>query len=477
MAKDNTKVFSDYSVPKAVATLAVPSILGMLINIIYNLADTFFVGQTGDPNQVSAVSVSMPLFLLFMAIGNLFGVGGCAFISRSLGEGKRERIKTISSFCLYSGIAVSIVMAALYIAFRRPLLFLVGASDNSIGFACDYLFWVSLGAPFVTASITFCNLIRGEGAAKESMLGMVLGQLTNIVLDPIFILHSGDKLLFFRLPFGLGMGVSGAAIATVLGNVVSVLFFMAYFLRGRSILSITPARYSAKNGIFRGVVSVGAPAALTNLLMSVSNIVINMFLSHYGDNAVAAMGVAMKANMLVVMLQLGLAQGIQPLVGYCYGAKNYARMKKSILFSIMCNIVIGSLMTGIYLAFRHEVIAVFIDNEEVIAYGVKMLTALMAPGPLIGIIFIVNFSFQGMGKGFQSLLLAVARQGLVYLPMLFIMDWLVGLEGLIWSQPAADAVCIVLSLVLFFTTVHKLQREQNAQPAGSVNPEAAQQTK
>lgn len=460
--KDNTKVFSDYPIPKAVAMLAVPSMLGMLINIIYNLADTFFVGQTGDPNQVSAVSVSMPLFLLFLAIGNLFGVGGCAFISRSLGEGRRDRIKTISSFCLYSGIAVSAVLAVLFLFFRRPLLYLVGASDYSIDYACSYLFWVALGAPFVTASITLCNLIRGEGAARESMAGMVIGQLTNIILDPIFILDSGERLFFFPLPFGLGLGVAGAAIATVLGNVVSVLFFIGYFLKGKSILSITPARFSAKNDILKGVIGVGAPAALTNLLMSLSNIVINMFLSQYGDNAVAAMGVAMKANMLVVMLQLGLAQGIQPLVGYCYGAKDYTRMKKSITFSIVCNIVIGSLMTAFYLFFRHNVIAVFIDNEEVIAYGVKMLTALMAPGPLIGIIFIVNFSFQGMGKGFQSLILAVGRQGLVYLPMLFIMDYLVGLEGLIWSQPAADAVCIVLSLVMFSVTVKKLQREQEA---------------
>ena len=469
MAKDNTRVFSDYSVPKAVAMLAVPSMLGMLINIIYNLADTFFVGQTGDANQVSAVSVSMPLFLLFMALGNLFGVGGCAFISRSLGEGRRERIKAISSFCLYGSVLASAVLAVLFLLFRRPLLYLVGASDFSIDYATDYLFWVALGAPFVTGSITLCNLIRGEGAAKESMTGMVLGQLTNIILDPIFILHSGDRLFFFHLPFGFGMGVAGAAIATVLGNVVSVLFFVVYFLRGKSILSITPSRFSAKGGIFKGVVSVGAPAALNNLLMSVSNIVINMFLSHYGDNAVAAMGVAMKANMLVVMLQLGLAQGIQPLVGYCYGAKNYNRMKKSILFGIACNIVIGTVMTAFYLFFRRQVIAVFIDNAEVIEYGVKMLTALMAPGPLIGIIFIINFSFQGMGKGFQSLILAAGRQGLIYLPLLFIMDALVGLEGLIWAQPAADAVCIVLSLVMFLVTVNKLQRQEQHQIQNQTN--------
>ena len=461
MAKDKTLVFSEYKIPKAVATLALPAMLGMLINIVYNLADTFFVGQTGDANQVSAVSVAMPLFLFFLALGNLFGVGGCAFISRSLGEGNKDKIKTISSFCIYSGIGVSVILATIFILVRKPMLYLAGASDNSIDFAVDYLFWIALGAPFIVTSINVCNLIRGEGAARDSMTGMVIGQITNIILDPIFILSTGDKLFGVSLPFGLGMGVAGAAIATVLGNIVSVLYFLIYFLRGKSILSITPNRYSAKNGIMKGVISVGAPAALTNLLMSMSNIVINMFLSHYGDTAVAAMGVAMKANMLVVMLQLGLAQGIQPLVGYCYGAKNYTRMNKSIRFGTFCNLVIGISVTVFYMFARQKVIGVFINNDEVIEYGVKMLTALMSSGAVLGILFIINFSFQGMGKGFQSLILAVGRQGLIYLPLLFIMDKLVGLEGIIWAQPTADFICIIASIIMYRAVLSKLKKDSN----------------
>jgi putative MATE family efflux protein len=458
-AKDNTEVFSQYKVPKAVATLAVPSMLGMLINIIYNLADTFFVGQTNNANQVAAVSVSMPLFMIFIAIGNLFGVGGCAFISRSLGEGKNDRIKTISSFCIYTGIIVSIVIGVLYIVFRQPLLYLVGASDNTIDYAKDYLFWIALGAPFIITAMLAGNLVRGEGSAKESMIGMVIGQIANIVLDPIFILKTGDSLFGFKMPFGLDMGVAGAAIATVIGNILTIIYFLAYFLKGKSILSITPARYSAKNGIAKGVISVGTPAAINNLLMSFSNIVINMLLVKYSDNAVAAMGIAMKANMLVTMMQLGLAQGLQPLVGYCYGAKNYKRMRSSIRFGMLCNIVIGGVITVFYIVFRRNVIGIFIDDAEVIDYGVKMLTALMAPGTLIGIQFIINFSFQGMGKGIQSFILAASRQGLIYLPVLFIMDHFVGLEGLIWAQPTADFACIALSIIMFRHTVKQLNKQ------------------
>ncbi len=458
--RDNTLIFSEYKIPKAVAALAVPSMLGMLINIVYNLADTFFVGQTNDANQVAAVSVSMPLFMLILAVGNLFGVGGCAFVSRSLGEGNKDKIKTISSFCIYGGIMVGVVMAVIFAAFRRPLLYLIGASDNTIDFACDYLFWIALGSPFSVTAIMAGNLIRGEGAAKQSMFGMIIGQIANIILDPIFILGAGDKLFGISMPFGFNLGVSGAAIATVIGNILSVLYYLIYFLKGKSILSISPKRFSGKNGVAKGVISVGMPAALNNLLMSLSNIVINMFLIKYGDSAVAAMGVALKANMLVTMLQIGLGQGIQPLVGYCYGARNFARMKSSIIFSMICNIVIGTSVTAFYLVFREQVIRLFIDDAQVVEYGVKMLTALMTPGFAIGVMFIINFAFQGMGKGIQSLILAAGRQGLVYLPVLIIMDKAVGLEGLIWAQPAADFVCIVLSIIMFAFTMKKLKKQQ-----------------
>lgn len=458
--KDNTKVFAEYKVPRAVAAMALPSMMGMLINIVYNLADTFFVGQTGDSNQVAAVSVSMPLFMFFIAVGNLFGVGGCAFISRSLGEGQKDRVKTISSFCIYGALICGFIIGIFFFFFREPLLYLIGASDNTIGFAKDYLKWVAIGSPFSVLSITVCNLVRGEGAAKTSMIGSVLGQIVNVILDPIFILDSGDKLFGITLPFGFDMGVAGAAIATVLGNVFSVVFFLVYFLRGKSILSITPKRFSMKNGIAKGVINVGLPACLNGLLMSLSNIIVNIVLVSYGDNAVAAMGVAMKANMLVVMLQIGLGQGVQPLIGYCYGAKNYTRMKKCMGFSIVCNIVIGTVMMLFYLVFRENVISMFIDDAEVVSLGVKMLTAIMSPGPVIGIMFVLNFAFQGMGKGIQTFILSVGRQGIIYIPLLFILNKLVGLDGIIWAQAAADFVCVIMSIVMFIFVMKGINKKE-----------------
>ena len=458
--KDNTKVFEEYTVPKAVMTMALPSMLSMLINIVYNLADTFFVGQTGDSNQVAAVSVSMPLFLLFIAMGNLFGVGGCAFVSRSLGEGKKDRVKTISAFCIYASIILGAVLGIIFFTLKNQILMLVGASKNTVGLAADYLKWVALGAPSIVLAITATNLVRGEGAAKESMIGSVIGQIANIILDPIFILDKGDKLFSITMPFGFNMGVAGAAIATVIGNILTVIYFLVYFLRGKSILSITPKRFSMGNGIAKGVIGVGLPAAVNNLLMSVSNIIVNVVLIKYGDNAVAAMGIAMKANMLVVMLQIGLAQGVQPLIGYCYGAQNYKRMKKCMRFSIICNVVIGTVMTLFYLFFRRTVIELFINNNDVIELGEKMLLALMASGPVIGIMFVLNFSFQGMGKGIQSMILSLGRQGLIYVPMLFIMNSLIGLEGIIWSQSTADICCVITSIVMFALINKNIKKQE-----------------
>lgn len=196
--------------------------------------------------------------------------------------------------------------------------------------------------------------------------------------------------------------------------------------------------------------------------MSISNIIVNVVLIKYGDSAVAAMGIAMKANMLVVMLQIGLGQGVQPLVGYCYGAQNYKRMRKCLRFSIICNIIIGTAMTGFYLLFRRNVIELFINDAQVIDLGVKMLLALMASGPVIGIMFVLNFSFQGMGKGIQSMILSLGRQGIIYVPMLFIMNKLIGLEGIIWSQTTADICCVIMSIIMFIFINKGIKKKESS---------------
>lgn len=442
----NHDIFEKAPIPKAVATLALPTILSMLVTIFYNMADTFFVGQTGDELQVAAVSVTTPVFLLLMAVGNIFGIGGSSLISRLLGQREHDKVKHVSAFCFYGGILAGIIMMFLFLLGMNPILSLIGCSSDTLGYAREYLSYISYGAVFVVLSTAFGNVVRAEGAAKIAMIGMMIGTVVNIVLDPIMILT-------------MDMGVAGAAIATVIGNVCSVIFYVWYLICGKSILSISPKDFMVKNHIFTGVCSIGLPASINNVLMSTSNIVMNKFLASYGDTEVAAMGIAMKANMLVILLQIGLATGIQPLIGYNYGSGNTGRMKKIMRFGMMCNVLFGITITIVYFIFTEPIIRIFIDKAGVIAPGVNMLRAIMLSGPFVGILFVFNFTFQAMGKAVPSLVLSLSRQGLVFFPVLLLANHFIGLNGIVYSQPIADFIAIFMALFMFLIINRNMKKK------------------
>ncbi len=442
------KIFSSYPIPKAVAALALPCVLSNIVNVIYNMADTYFVSLMEDTNATAAVSITMPVFLFFVAFGNIFGVGGSAYISRSLGAGKREKVKQISSFCVFSSIGAGVLLLSLILIFINPLVSGLGASAGAVSeYSRDYLKYIALGGPLIVTSITASNLIRGEGAAKESMIGMMIGTVTNIILDPVMI------LIF-------DMGVGGAAIATVIGNLASVVYYAFYLIRGNSILSCNPKRFYAGNGIASNVIPIGVPAAINNILMSLSNIILNNLMKDYGEAAVAALGIAMKVNMLIVFVQMGMGMGIQPLIGYSFGAKNIKRLKGTIKFTILCTVIFGTILSVLYFIFTSSIINLFNGENDplVTEYGVKILRALIITGPFIGIMFAFNFAFQGMGKPVPSLVLSLGRQGLIFLPVVIIMNRIFAFDGIIYAQPAADLICVVLSAIMFAVIVSKQKR-------------------
>lgn len=442
------KIFSSYPIPKAVAALALPCVLSNIVNVIYNMADTYFVSLMEDTNATAAVSITMPVFLFFVAFGNIFGVGGSAYISRSLGAGKREKVKQISSFCVFSSIGAGVLLLALILIFINPLVSGLGASAGAVSeYSKDYLKYIALGGPLIVTSITASNLIRGEGAAKESMIGMMIGTVTNIILDPVMI------LIF-------DMGVGGAAIATVIGNLASVVYYAFYLIRGNSILSCNPKRFYAGDRIAANVIPIGVPAAINNILMSLSNIILNNLMKDYGEAAVAALGIAMKVNMLIVFVQMGMGMGIQPLIGYSFGAKNIKRLKGTIKFTILCTVIFGTILSVLYFIFTSSIINLFNGENDplVTEYGVKILRALIITGPFIGIMFAFNFAFQGMGKPVPSLVLSLGRQGLIFLPVVIIMNRIFAFDGIIYAQPAADLICVVLSAIMFAVIVSKQKR-------------------
>lgn len=439
---NNRQLFEDAPVSRAVAVMAIPTMISMLVVVIYNMADTFFIGQTGDPMQVAAVSLATPVFMVLMALGNLFGIGGSSAISRALGEKKTERARQLSSFCCYGSLGLGICMSGLFLVGMDTILKMIGASENTIDYARNYLSYIALGGPFIMFGTAFGNILRGEGASKESMIGNMIGTITNIVLDPIMI-------LVFK------WGVAGAAIATVIGNMAASGFYLQYFLRKKSSLSIRLKDFRMGERIAVSVASIGIPASLNNILMSCANIVLNHVLASYGDTPVAAMGVAMKANMLVVLLQIGLCSGIQPLVGYNYGARNKKRLMKVFWFTGACAVIMGTLLTVFMVIAREGIIQAFINDEAVVAYGIQMVIALQISGPVIGILFLCINTLQGMGKALPSLILTICRQGLVFIPLVFLLNGMFGLEGVIYAQPVADFVSILLASVLCMRILRK----------------------
>lgn len=408
--------------------------------LVYNLADTFFIGQTKDPFMVAAISISTPVFLIFMAVGLLFGIGGTSLISRMLGEGRNEMAKKVSSFCFWTGGVIGVIAMIFIMAFASPISTLVGASGQTIGYSREYLQIVSVGIPFLIISNSFSNIIRSEGRAKTAMSGMIIGNLVNIILDPIMII-------------GFGWNVAGAAIATVLGNVCSAVFYLCHLLSKKTILSISLKDYRVGGGVAGGVMAIGIPASLNSIMMSVSNIIINNYMADFGDMAVAGLGVAMKVNMIVVMLLIGLGSGIQPLLGYCYGAGNKQRYFAVLKFSMILAFCLSAVMTAICYCEAGPLVKAFLEDPDAFEYGMTFSRIYILSGPVIGILFVLMNAIQSLGAALPSLILSICRQGLVFIPILMIFSKVFNTAKMLaYAQPVTDYVAVATALVIFIVT-------------------------
>ncbi len=430
-------------VSKAVATMAIPSVISSLVTVVYNMADTFFVGQTGDPLQVAAVSLTNPIFILFMAVANMFGMGGSAVASMALGEQNQKRMKQVSTFITYASLAVGILFALVLVGFMQPILSIFGANEETYALARGYVFHISYGAPFIIWSAAASFVVRSEGASKEAMIGSMIGTIANIVLDPVLI-------------SGFHLGAAGAAVATTLGNILASLYYLWYFVKKSNNFSIGIRNFTCRYGIFSGICSCGLPTAIFSTLMSVSTIVLNQILVAYGNAPVAAIGIVFKANMFITFLQMGLANGVQPLLGYNFGSGDKKRFQDIAAYTKKCCIVIGILATLLFFVFRRQIIGLFIQDEEVIMYGVRMLIAYMLSGPVIGILFMNMNCMQSVGKAFWATILSVLRQGVLLIPLLFLLNALGGLTGVIYGQALTDYIAVILSVLMWRKCIAQL---------------------
>ena len=452
MEQKSLEVFESMPVPKAVFKNALPAMAAMLMVLVYNLADTFFIGQTHDALQVAAVSLATPVFLIFMAVGTVFGMGGTSVISRALGEGRKDYAKKVCSFCMWGCVIVGVVMAALFLIFMEQILSLIGASSDTWDLAKTYLMIVVCSGPFVLISNCYANVIRTEGESGRACMGQLLGNLLNVVLDPIMIL-------------GFGWNIAGAAIATVIGNVFGAGYYISYFLRGKSSLSVRLKDFTLREKVCSSVLAIGVPAALGSMLMSVSQIIINSQMAEYGDMAIAGMGVAMKVVTITGMVCMGLGQGVQPLLGYCVGAKLWKRFKDVFKFSIIFSLILGVVLTVICYLFTNQIVSAFLTDVTAFDYAVQFAKILLTTSFMFGVFYVLTNALQAMGAATASLVINLSRQGIIFIPALFILKAVLGLTGLVWAQPVADILSILLAAVLYVNTYKKLSIQKTETPS------------
>lgn len=429
--------FRNDPIPKIVLKNSIPALIAMIMVMVYNLADTFFLGLTKNDLQVTAVSFATPLFMIFMSLGTLFGVGGTSVISRALGEGKTERAKNACSFCMWMCVMIGALFMILLWVFLDDITVMLGASENSIGLTKDYL-RIAIGCGvFSMISNCFSSIVRTEGEAMKAMTGTLLGNLLNMILDPVFIL-------------GFKWGVTGAAVATVIGNAVAAGYYILYFLKGKSALSIHPKHFSVREGILTGVLSVGISASLANLLVSISSIVVNSQLAQYadGDMLVAGYGVTAKVIMIVTLIGIGIGSGVQPFLGFCYGAKEKERLTKGIRFSAMFGLIFCLVISALCYVFAEPIVKVFLTETSALEAGVHFTRILMSTAWLIGAFAICQNTLQAIGAATPALLASVFRQGIIFVPAVFIMKALIGVDGLIWAQPIADVLSLAVVILM-----------------------------
>ncbi len=434
---NDNELMKTMPVPQAVAKMAIPSIISSLVTVVYNMADTFFVGQTGDPLQVAAVSLTNPIFILFMAFANMFGMGGSAAASIAMGENNKKRMKQVSAFInIRFRSASALSLPPCWSCSSQPILGIFGANAETYDLAKGYVFHISYGAPFIIWSAAASFVVRSEGSSREAMIGSMIGTVANIVLDPIMI-------------SGLHMGAAGAAIATTIGNVMASAYYLWYFVKKSPNFSILPKDFSLENRLAATVCSCGLPTAIFSMLMSLSTIILNQILVAYGNAPVAAIGIVFKANMFITFLQMGLANGVQPLLGYNFGSGDTKRFHAVESYTKKCCLIVGILATALFFFFRRPIIQMFINDEEVIQCGVRMLVAYMLSGPVIGILFVNMNCMQSAGKALPATILSILRQGVLLIPILYLLNGLFGLNGVIFGQALTDYIAVVLSIGLW----------------------------
>lgn len=441
-------IFENMPDRKAVLTLAVPTVISQLIVLIYNLADTWFIGQTGDPLQVAAVTVSYPLFMLLSGFGNLFGIGGGSLISRLLGRGEQGNAGKIGTFVIWASSIAALAYSFLIFGFGGQALRVLGIGGETLIFAEQYLFWTVVigGIPMVLNQV-LANIVRAQGRARTASIGMSVGGILNVLLDPLFI-------------FGLHMNVAGAALATCVSNVVSVLYLFGHIIRTKkeSTVQLTVFPQKIRPSYVAEVFSVGTPAALQIVLASVSNSVMIRLMSGYVESAVSGLGIAQKIEMIPFQIVQGLSSGVLPLIAYNYASGDRKRMDSVVRFSLASGFVLSVLMFAMAELSAPWLVRFFIEDAATIEYGAVFTRLRCISLPFINIEFMLISVFQGIGGAKQAFVLSFFRKGIFDLPLMMLANVLWPMYGLMLVGPVMEFLGGSLAVFLYQRQAHTESR-------------------
>lgn len=435
-------LFEKAPVYKAYFKFTLPVVLGMVISLIYNMADTYFIAATGNTDLVAGISLSTPIFTLPMAMGNIFAQGGSSLISRLFGQKRDDDGKRISAFCFCAAFLVGLAFTALLLPGQKAIAYLLGADSDTCRYASQYIGWLAAGAPFIVVSFVPLNLLRTEGFAGASMVGSILGAVVNMVLDPVFI-------------SALGMGAAGAAIATVIGYVCTDVYFVVFLLTKSRKLSVDPRGMRVTGGEVQQILMVGIPASITNLMQSVSVALTNRCLLFYGNEMVATMGIVLKVSMVASLILVGFAFGAQPLVGYNYGARNGKRLKSILSFWYRFECSLAVVLAAALSAAARPLIGLFFEEPALIETGVLMLRLQQAGMLFVAVVLVSTCIFQATGKAREALLLSVSRQGVIYAAALLVLSLTIGYYGILAAQAVSDLLTAILAVVLLRRSVYR----------------------
>ena len=436
-------MFRDQPIWKAILTLAVPSVLTILVMVIYNIADMFFIGMLGDDNQVAAVAVVGPVFSLATAVGTTIGAGGCTVIANVLGAGEREQAKNLSSLCIWASIGFGAVFAVLLLLATKPILHLLGATEDLMGNAGAYMRILALGSPLMLFSMVMASAIRAEGILLPGMLSHMAGTVTNLVLDPLFILN-------------LRLGVSGAAIATVIGNLLASVILVIVIRTRSAVMKFEPSYGLQKPSLLLRIVMVGLPNGVSSILSGLASTFSNRLLKLYGAGAIAAMAAAGRAVMLITMIQMGICIGVTPLLAFNYGAGNIPRLRETLQKAAILTVSFGLLSAlGCYLG-RDALIGLFLKDAANLALGSRLMLWLIAASPFLGFYYLSSNFLQAAGNALQATVVSALRQGALLIPALYIMHRFLGLTGIAAAHTVADACAVAVALAFGLRQYKKL---------------------